>query len=130
MSLIILGSLIALPVLVPYMLISSAFRERKIQRQVDRSNCINCGALLGKQSIVLADNFRTEDALRFREDHPNARRAMGPKIVAICSACNTAHCFNDQSGAFVLSGYQPTNVLDKQTRYNKGLHAEHSFGRV
>ena len=107
MTLIILGSLIALPVLLPYLLISETWRGRTIRKIVAGSACIQCGVSLSKQSIILADNFRTDDMLQFKRDHPDARRAMGQKIVAICSSCNTAYCFDHKAGGFVLSKYQP-----------------------
>ena len=55
-GLFVVGTLLLLPVLLPYVLVTESWNERRLQAALRRAACITCGNLLTEKALECVQN--------------------------------------------------------------------------
>lgn len=100
--LIVVGFVIALPVIVPYALITNAFADRRRKRDADDFYCIQCGNILGQASIAKADEYWRGHVRELHKRFPGGRLRLVRDVWAICTACGARYNYRTKDKTFTL----------------------------
>jgi len=100
--LIVIGFVIALPVIVPYALIANALTDRRRQRDADNFSCVQCGKILGHASIAKANEYWREHVGELHKRFPGARLRLVRDVWAICDVCGARYNYRTKDKAFKL----------------------------
>ncbi len=106
--LIVIGCVIALPVIVPYALIADAFADRRRTRDADNFCCTQCGNILGQASIAKADEYWRQHVRELHKRFPGARLRLIRDVWAICAVCGANYNYRIKDKTYILK----SNVND------------------
>jgi hypothetical protein len=65
--------LISLPVILPFVFIKLSIDRRRMLKTAESFHCTSCGAVLGKESLQLADEEWAKHMQQLRQDHPGVK---------------------------------------------------------
>jgi hypothetical protein len=92
--------LVASPILIPIALIGSYFADRRKCRVAGNTPCVNCGRVLGIESLELSDRRAADYGAEQQRLHPGVKFRLVRTVFAICKSCGAEYGYRD--GAFTL----------------------------
>jgi hypothetical protein len=96
-GLIIVAILVLFPIWMPIAFVITDIKKRQKRKAADRFSCVNCGSILGKVSIDLADAQQFELMQELLREYPGMRLSPPARTVhAICSNCDTKFTYSDR----------------------------------
>jgi hypothetical protein len=102
--------IVLLPFLIGVVITHQIFLLR-LRSAANRFLCVNCGLVLGRDSLALADLECTRLAEERRKKHPHVKFKLAPReLYAICSKCGTHYEFVQKTGSFEVI----TNSVNQQ----------------
>lgn len=114
--LIVLTSPITLPVLAA----SEALRKRRMRSVADTTACQQCGELLTREAIKLADLKVAAEFAEMRAEFPHSRfRLADRKMWAICPTCGATYDWNKRDKMFLLNAADADTGLKWISRRTK-----------
>ncbi len=99
---IVIGCVIALPVIVPCALITEAFADRRRKRDADNFCCTQCGYILGQASIAKADDYWRQHVRELHKRFPGARLRLVRDVWAICAVCGANYNYRTKDKTYIL----------------------------
>ena len=99
---IVIGCVIAVPVIVPYALITDAFADRRRKRDADNFCCTRCGNILGQASIEKADDYWRQHVRELHKRFPGARLRLVRDVWAICAMCGARYNYRTKDKTYIL----------------------------
>jgi hypothetical protein len=100
--LVVIGCVIALPVIVPYVLIANAFADRRRKLDAEKQTCSQCGNVFGQVSIAKADEYWRAVVSELHTQFPGARFRLVRDVWAICSVCGAHYNYRVRDNTFIL----------------------------
>lgn len=100
---IVIGCMIALPVIVPYALITAAFADRRRKRDADNFCCSQCGNILGQASIAKADDYWRQHVRELHKRFPGTRLRLVRDVWAICAMCGARYNYRTKDKTYILN---------------------------
>ena len=112
---IVVGSVLLSPIIVPYFLIENAIADRRRKREADNFRCAQCGTVLGRTSIATADEYWRDHARELHKRFPGSRFRLVRNVWAICSECGARYNYCTKDRAYVLQSdeLKNTGVVDR-----------------
>ena len=104
--LLAIGFVIFLPLLLPVVCVLHGVYLRRLRAAADRFRCVDCGQILGRRSIQLADAEWTERMREMTNRFPGIRPRIVRNIHAICSMCGTSYRFDEKTRSFAAAAAQ------------------------
>ena len=98
-----IGCVIALPVIVPYALITYTLADRRRKRDADNFCCIQCSNILGQTSIAIADEYWHEYVHELHKRSPEARLRLVRDVWAICAVCGGRYNCRTRDKTYILN---------------------------
>ncbi len=91
-GLFVVGSLLLLPVLIPYVLVTESWNERRLRAALRRTACITCGNLLTEKALERVQNEAEESRQAMDRGNTAVRYRMMPRpYIAMCTVCGQAY---------------------------------------
>ncbi|MFG0248435.1 MAG: hypothetical protein ACF8OB_06065 [Phycisphaeraceae bacterium JB051] len=106
-SLCMVATAIALPVLVPVACIMRALSHRRLIRIASRTLCTQCQQTLGHAAIDKANEHWQKNVNQARAEHPGKVFRLERDVYAICCNCDAAYTFNASARTFARQSDQP-----------------------
>lgn len=100
--LVVIGCVIALPVILPYILIADAFADRRRKRDADTFTCTQCGNVLGRASIAKANEIWREHVRELYKRFPGARIHLVLNVWDICSVYGAQYNYHERDRTYIL----------------------------
>ena len=101
--LIVIGCVIALPVIIPYALIATAFADRRRKRDADNFCCTQCGNILGQAAITKADEDWRQHVRELHKRFAGARLRLIRNVWAICAVCGAEYNYRTKDKTYILN---------------------------
>jgi hypothetical protein len=93
--------IVLLPVIIPLVGVSHSVYRKRLIAAARALACLSCGAVLGLESIRLADAACEEHMRELRAKHPAIRFRVVRHVHAICPVCGAQYTFLEREKAFV-----------------------------
>ena len=90
------------PVLIPVALLLQALSEQTKRGVARKFVCLKCGAVLGTESLRLADVAWNEYVSRLLREKPGMRLRLCRTLHAICSQCEQEYHYLEKDKTFVF----------------------------
>lgn len=90
----------AIPVLIPWAIVSTALSARRLRYTAQIAPCPNCGQPLGERSVALADEAWRDHVAALHRLAPGVRLRLIRFVQAICPGCGTQLRFDGATGHF------------------------------
>ena len=100
--LVVIGFVIAMPVILPYALIANALTDRRRKRDAANCSCIQCGNILGQASIAKADEYWREHVRELHTRFPGVRLQLVRDVWAICDVCGARYSYRAKDQTYKL----------------------------
>jgi hypothetical protein len=100
--LVVIGFVIALPVIVPYLLIANTFDDRRRVRDADNFCCTQCGNILGQASITKANEYWLKHVRELHKRFPGARLRLIRDVWAICTECGAKYNYRTKDRTYIF----------------------------
>lgn len=100
--LMIAGFLLLLPVLLPFAALLNFLENRRLKHTAQQFHCVQCGKILGRESLRRADNTWQKQMREFRVKHPGVRYRIVRKLHAICAFCDAEYTYFNAERTFKL----------------------------
>lgn len=100
--LVVIGCVIALPVIIPYVLIANAFDDRRRVRDADNFCCTQCGNIVGRASIAKANEYWQQHVRELQNRFPGARFRLIRDVWAICTECGAKYNYSTKDKTYIL----------------------------
>ena len=103
-------AILAIPALVPVAIAAELLRKRRLRKSVITFHCLQCGSILGAQSIHLANKKWASILTAILNSHPDdVRLRIVRDLDAICPDCGCPYVYRDQERTFVVRDKQSPN---------------------
>jgi hypothetical protein len=109
--------IVLLPVIIPLAEWSHSVYRKRLIAAARSLACLSCGAVLGLESIRLADAACEERMRELRVKHPAIRFRVVQHIHAICPVCGAQYTFLERERALV-----PTLLAQDRTNDDPKTH--------
>jgi hypothetical protein len=119
-ALLIIGLIIALPVILPFVFIQMAIDRRRMVKAAEGFHCTSCGAVLGKMSLKLADEEWAKHMQQLHQDHPGVKFRVIRMFHAICASCGRRFRY-DASGFSAMVEPEPQVEKDGRRYTRSGV---------
>jgi hypothetical protein len=93
-----------IPLAIPSLFVVGFILERRRSRDAEKTLCMNCGKLLGAESLKRSNEFWREHVRRLRLAHPGSKLRLVRTNWAICTNCNSAYTYRERTRSFKLLG--------------------------
>jgi hypothetical protein len=93
--------LISMPVVLPYVAVSESLQKRRMITAAEVTRCKQCGRLLTRRSLELANQKVSTERAELRAKHPKTRFRIVRNLWAICTHCFAEYDWNERETAFV-----------------------------
>src|SRR5262245_31241846 len=100
MTLLLIGFVILSPLMVPTALILHGVYLRRLRAAADQFKCFECGQILGRKSIELADGEWARRMREYTDQHPGIRIRVVRNLHAICPNCGRQYQFDEKTRSF------------------------------
>ena len=94
------ATVVALPVLVPWALITDHLDKRRLLVAAKNTDCPICNMPLGEKSLNLADTVRSKEISELRRSNPGVKFRLVRMYDVICTHCDARLRFNSQTRTF------------------------------
>jgi len=101
-TLLVVAVLILLPVILPWMLILAAIKTLLRRRVAKSFRCLRCGAVLGAESLRLADAEDRRQMDEFFRDHPGVKPRRFRTLHAVCAVCGQHYQYLEVTRTFAI----------------------------
>lgn len=99
--LLVSSFIVALPFIAPVMFVLSSIDARRRRKAAGEFVCVECGQLLGTESLSLADKVEAERSCKLSKKYPNARLRIIRLVDAICPTCGKRYKYLKTERHFV-----------------------------
>lgn len=89
--------IVTLPVTLPYLAITQARRDSRLRKCALKTECEECGNLLGEESLRLSSKVWEQYVRDFRDKHPGVRFRIVRPHDSICPNCNAQYRYDDNN---------------------------------
>ena len=94
------GVVVLLPLIVPIAIALHAVRSQRLRSAANRFACAGCGAILGKESLRLADVKWAKRVEEMRIKYPRVKFRVVRDVDAICSKCGKQYGYVEKTRGF------------------------------
>jgi hypothetical protein len=98
--LMMIGTIVFLPVLVPAAGVYASMRGWRMRRAAETFGCVECGMPLTAQAVRWADREHREHMDALRRTHPNCIFRIVRTCHAICPGCGTRYTYLERERTF------------------------------
>jgi hypothetical protein len=109
--------IVLLPAIIPLVGLSHSVYRRRLIAAARALACLSCGAVLGLESIRLADAAWDAHTRELRVKHPTIRFRVVLRVHAICPVCGAQYTFLERDTALV-----PALVAQNRTNDDPTTH--------
>jgi hypothetical protein len=113
-ALIGLVFVLCLPVWGPLAFLVTMFNRRRVRKCAKAFVCVNCGNVLGSESVARADDVWSR-YVRELHRHSNIRYRLLRTFHAICCVCGTRYFFRKHERLFVVEASSWSEVSSNPT---------------
>ena len=99
-ALVITGLILLLPLIMPVAIVSDFVYRRRMLKAAIAFRCENCGTILGKKSLSLANEAWSKKMAETRARYPGVRLRIVRDLHAICPACATQYRYFERDRVF------------------------------
>jgi hypothetical protein len=100
-GLMMIGTIVFLPLLIPAAIVAMSVRGRRIRRAAETFVCVVCGMPLTAQAVEWADRECQKEREELRRRHPHLiDRARERTCHAICPGCGTRYTYLQRERTF------------------------------
>jgi DNA-directed RNA polymerase subunit RPC12/RpoP len=110
LALAVVGFILLLPLLLPTALVLHAIYLHQLRSAAARFVCTDCGQILGRESLRLADVEWAKRMKKMRIEHPGVRFRVVRAFHAICSRCGKSYRLLEQTRGFEELAESPSNA--------------------
>lgn len=96
-----IATVLALPVIVPVMLVRNAMDARYQRRMADAATCKNCGRTLGKAAILESNRIISDEMKDRRRINPGVKFRTIRNHHAICTNCGQQYEYSNQGKMYL-----------------------------
>ena len=98
----VIGMLLALPVVLPFGVVSYLRHQSRLRDIARQTTCIACGGFLGVEALQIADERWHDHVEELQRLYPDRRWRLVRPYDAICPACGAEFLFHESTKTFSL----------------------------
>jgi len=105
---IVLICILLLPIILPLVALHNKREKRKLRQLADQFVCLECGSIIGAESLRLADDRWSEIVKKIMSDNDSEiRLRLARTLDAVCPHCGCIYIYRQAENTFVICSEVP-----------------------
>jgi hypothetical protein len=114
LTLMMIGTIVFLPVLIPVALVYTSVRGRRVRRAAETFGCVVCGMVLTSEAVRWADREDQKQMDELQRRYPGDLFRMIRTCHAICPGCGTRYEYLERERTFALEDLRSDGLPSAQ----------------